>query len=629
MPFETFIKYPVIFLSGLLATLFLTPLWRRIAPRWGFIDYPGGRKTHTAAIPVAGGIAIFLGFHIACAVVFLLPWKPFAGQISIVWWFRFIPLSIGVVLLGLWDDRFGMRPKLKLAGQVLLAVGAYALNIRIQNVLGMNLPEWVNFCGTVLWFLAIMNAFNLIDGIDGLATGIALIAAVGIGISLLFRGSPGDVLLLAGFAGACLGFLRYNFYPASIFLGDTGSLFIGFTLAALTISTSSKGTAIAAIGVPLLAVGVPLFDTALAIWRRSARRLLGGETEEGTKVTVGQGDAEHLHHRLLQGGRKHSQVAWVLYTATALLALTGILTTIFNDKTIGILGIAFVVTAYVVFRYLAQTELRDTGEVVLRGIAKPVHRNRSLIIYMAIDLTILNLAWLLSTLLVDLQAGSVALDLKSNWIHSVPVDVVIPFLILMAFRSYSRTWSLAGIIEYATVGLAGLIGCIVVGAIHLITLSADGNPWGVILHETLFFAFAVPAIVSARAALRAIQDIMNRSCGLSPASREARDRAVVAGVGSDIMLYFHQHALYTEVDLHPFVVGIISSDDALRGHFINGARVLGTPEDIHAVLPESHAQKLIWVGDLPEKEEMSLRKQLQGMNVKLVHWRIVETDILP
>ncbi len=297
MPFETFIKYPVIFLSGFLATLLLTPLWQRWARSSGFVDQPGGRKIHATAIPVGGGIAIFIGFHVACAVVFLLPWKPFAGQISIDWWIRFIPLSIGVVLLGLIDDRYGMNPKIKLAGQTLLALGAYALNIRIQNVLGMNLPEWVDFCGTIFWFLAIMNAFNLIDGIDGLATGIALIAAVGIGVSLLFRHSPGDLLLLIGFAGACLGFLRYNYYPASVFLGDTGSLFLGFTLAALTISTNSKGPAVAAIGVPILALGIPLFDTILAIWRRSVRRLLKGRNSEGERVAIDQGDAEHLHHR--------------------------------------------------------------------------------------------------------------------------------------------------------------------------------------------------------------------------------------------------------------------------------------------------------------------------------------------
>ena len=154
MNLETIIKYPVIFIVGLLVALLVTPLWRRVAPHVGLVDQPGERKIHKRPIPVGGGVAIFIGFHVACAAVFLLPWKPFAGQISIDWWFRFIPLSLGVVLLGLFDDRFGMKPWVKLVGQILLAMGAYYFNIRIQNVLGMNLPEWVDFCGTILWFLA-------------------------------------------------------------------------------------------------------------------------------------------------------------------------------------------------------------------------------------------------------------------------------------------------------------------------------------------------------------------------------------------------------------------------------------------------------------------------------------------
>ena len=288
MSLEAILKYPAIFLAGMLAALVLTPVWRRFAPRGGFMDRPGGRKVHLRPVPRGGGAAVFVGFHVACAVVFLFPWKPFAGQLSIDWWFRFLPLSAGVVSLGLLDDRFDLKPLVKLLGQVALGAAAYALGFRLQNLFGFSLPGWVDAAATVFWFVALMHAFNLIDGVDGLATGIALIAAGGIGLSLVFRGSPGDVLLFLGFAGACLGFLRYNFYPASVFLGDAGSLFLGFTLAALSISTNSKASFMAGLGVPMLAVGVPLFDTLLAVWRRSMRRILnraaGGRTRAPPKA---------------------------------------------------------------------------------------------------------------------------------------------------------------------------------------------------------------------------------------------------------------------------------------------------------------------------------------------------------
>lgn len=215
MNYEAILKYPAVFLAGLLAALLATPLWRRWGPRWGFLDRPGGRKIHREPVPRAGGIAVFIGFHVACAVVFLAPWKPFEGQLSIEWWFRFLPLSAGVLALGLLDDRLDLRPRTKLLGQVALALSAYALGIRLQNILGYTMPAWVDAAATILWFVALMNAFNLIDGVDGLATGIALIAATGIGLSLVFRCAPGDVLLFLGFVGAGLGFLRYNFLAMS------------------------------------------------------------------------------------------------------------------------------------------------------------------------------------------------------------------------------------------------------------------------------------------------------------------------------------------------------------------------------------------------------------------------------
>ncbi len=627
MPFETFIKYPVIFISGLLAALIATPLWRKFAPAWGFVDHPGGRKIHTHPIPVGGGVAVFIGFHIACAAVFLLPWKPFAGQISIDWWFRFIPLSIGVVALGLLDDRFGTKPWVKLAGQTLLAVGAYFLHIRIQNVLGMNLPEWVDFCGTILWFLVIMNSFNLIDGVDGLATGIALIAAAGIGTSLVFRNSPGDVLLFAGFAGACLGFLRYNYYPASVFLGDTGSLFVGFTLAALTISTSSKGTAVAVIGVPLLAIGVPLFDTVLAVWRRSVRRLLDRNTEsDGRRISIDQGDSDHLHHRLLRQGRKHDQVAWLLYIATALLAVIGVLTTVFNDKTLGILGIAFVVTAYIVFRHLAWVELRGTGEVILRGISRPVRRNLSLLFYILADIAILNLAWLAAIILVGLHDGVFPISLKSMWLSSAPIDVAIPFLFLLVFRSYSRTWSLASITEYSAVGAAVLLGGAVACAINLFNISPGTSSWGMVVHYVIMISFSAFGVVGIRASLRAVQDLMYLRGG-ADFEHDPRIRALVFGDGPDIMLYLRSRVMVCRQNSDPVIVGLVSNDDALCGHFVSGFRVLGRAQDIPTLVRQKKIDVFYMVGKVEDQQLAEFKDQFRGTGLRMIHWSAVEKEI--
>jgi UDP-N-acetylmuramyl pentapeptide phosphotransferase/UDP-N-acetylglucosamine-1-phosphate transferase len=624
---EAILKYPLVFLAGLLAALVLAPLWRWLAPKWGFMDQPGGRKIHRNPIPLGGGIAIFIGFHVACAAVFLVPWKPFAGQLSIEWWFRFLPLSAGVVGLGLLDDRFNLRPAAKLAGQVALGYAAYALDIRLQNILGVALPSWLDAAGTVVWFVALMNAFNLIDGVDGLATGIALIAATGIGLSLVFRGAPGDVLLFMGFVGACLGFLRYNYYPASVFLGDTGSLFLGFTLAALSISTNSKASFMAGIGVPLLAVGVPLFDTLLAVWRRSMRRLLSQTSAEGGAVALGRGDSDHLHHRLLKKGHGQGQVAWLLYAATGLLVAVGLLASVFHDRALGILILAFLLAAFTVVRHLAGIELRESGQVVLQGLARPVRRNRTLIYYILGDLLILNLALLAALTLLDLQDGVRDISLKTAWIHAAPTDLFLPFLALLLFRSYSRVWYLARVSEYAATGLAVMLGYAFACGLHLLYDRHGAELFSLLLYYLLLGGLAVPAIVFTRAAVRIVQDLMQRRPhghgpdGLAPV------RALICGAGYRSTLFLRQIALQTQDHPRPDIVGLVVQDEAIVGHDVHGVRALGTFGDLPALIQKHRVQVLYLVEAMDEPALADLKAGLRGSSVRLIRWDIVVTDL--
>ena len=627
MSFEAILKYPAVFLAGLLAALVLTPLWRRLAPGWGFLDRPGERKVHRAPVPRGGGLAVFIGFHAACAVVFLFPWKPFSGQLSIAWWFRFLPLSAGVVGLGLLDDRFDLRPLAKLTGQIALAVAAYALGFRLQNLFGFVLPGWVDAAATVFWFVALMNAFNLIDGVDGLATGIATIAATGIGLSLVFRGAPGDVLLFLGFAGAGLGFLRYNFYPASVFLGDAGSLFLGFALAALSISTNSKASFMAGLGVPMLAVGVPLFDVLLAVWRRSMRRILsrGSGAEGGGGIE--SADADHLHHRLLRKGFGQGQVAGFLYAATLGLVIVGLLASAFRDSALGILVLAFLLAAYTVVRHLAGIELRESGQVVLQGLARPVRRNQTLLFYLVGDVVILNLVLLAGHALLDLQDGVLDVSLKQAWLHSAPMDLFIPFAVLLLFRSYSRVWYLARVSEYASTGLAVALGYAVACGLHLLLARSRGEVLSLVLYYLLLAGLAAPAVVLSRAALRVVQDLLDwRTRGPGP-DGVAPARALVCGAGYRVTLFLRQIS-FRAADRRPVeVVGLVSDDAAIIGHAVHGIRVLGTLRELPALLARHRIDVLYLVEALSAADVEALRRTLQNVPVRLVRWDLVETDI--
>ncbi|MGD9612931.1 MAG: hypothetical protein AB7V22_08510 [Kiritimatiellia bacterium] len=626
MSLEAILKYPAVFLAGLLAALVLTPLWRRLAPGWGFLDRPGERKVHLRPVPRGGGLAVFVGFHAACAVVFLFPWQPFAGQLSIAWWFRFLPVSAGVVLLGLLDDRFDLKPMVKLAGQVVVAAAAYESGIQLRNVLGFAFPEWVDAIATIFWFVALMNAFNLIDGVDGLATGIALIAAGGIGLSLVFRGAPGDVLLFVGLAGACLGFLRYNFHPASVFLGDTGSLFLGFTLAALSISTNSKGPFMAGIGVPLLAVGVPLFDVVLAVWRRTMRGILSRASGQAAPG-LDEADAEHLHHRLLRQGRGQGQVAGLLYVATLALVAVGLLATVFHDRALGILVLAFLLAAYTVVRHLAGIEMHESGQVVLQGLSRPVRRNQTLLFYIAGDVLILNLVLLAGRALLDLQDGVLDVSLKTAWLRAAPMDLFVPFVVLLLFRSYSRVWYLARVSEYAATGLAVALGYAIAGGLQLLVAHNRGEVLSLLLYYLLLAGLAAPAVVMTRAALRVVQDLMQwRTRGLRPGG-VVPARALVYGAGYRTTLFLRQISFRVAGRVPVDVVGLVSEDAAITGHFVHGVRVVGTCLELPALVVQHRIDVLYLVEAVDAAEIGRLQRMLGGLPVRVIRWDIVETEL--
>lgn len=621
---QAILKYPVVFLTGLLVALVLAPLWRRWAPGWGFLDRPDHRKIHHAPVPRGGGIVVFLGFHAAAAVLFLAPWEPFAGQLTADWWLRFLPLSAGVILLGLLDDRFNLKPLTKLGGQTLLATAAYCSGIHLQNIFGFAFPEWVDAVATVAWFVVLMNAFNLIDGVDGLATGIALIAAAGIGLALVFRNAPGDVLIFLGLVGACLGFLRFNFYPASIFLGDAGSLFLGFTLAALSIPTNAKASFMAGLGVPMLAVGVPLFDTLLAIWRRSVRRMLQHGASDGPLPRLDTADTDHLHHRLLRQGRGQGQVAGLLYLATLLLVVIGLLATVFHDRALGILALAFLLAAYTIVRHLAGIELSESGRVVLQGLARPVRRNRTLILYILGDLLILNVALLFGHLLLAANAGDTALDLKRVWLRHFPTDVVLPFLVLLLFRSYSRVWYLARVSEYAATGFAVVLGYAAACGLHLLAKQTHAGILALGLHYLLLAGMAAPAVVCTRATLRVVQDLMQRrpreTAGGAPI------RALVYGAGYRTSLFLRQ-AVFREPALKPLdVIGLVTADDAIIGHSVHGIRVLGLITDLPVLVTRLRIEALYLTEPLAPEAEKALRGALRTCALRVVRWDIVESE---
>ena len=345
------------FVSFLLA-LVLTPLCRNLFRGLGVVDHPDGlRKTHVTAVPRIGGVPLFLAYLGALGILLLLPLSSTRiVETGIAVGLRLFPAVALVFFVGLLDDIRGLKPWQKLACQLLAAGIAIWAGVDVKNVGGMLIPSMISLPLTLIWLVGCANAFNLIDGIDGLATGAGLFATVTILIGALLSNNSPLALATVPLAGALLGFLRYNFNPASIFLGDSGSLTIGFLLGCYGVLWSQKGTTMLGMTAPLLALAVPLLDTGLAVVRRFLRH-----------QPIMSGDAAHIHHRLLARGLTPRKTALILYAACGFAASLSLLASVTKNGYRGLIIFVFCAAAWIGVQHLGYVEFGVAGRMFLGG----------------------------------------------------------------------------------------------------------------------------------------------------------------------------------------------------------------------------------------------------------------------
>lgn len=304
-----------------LISLILTPVVRTLAVKMGAVDDPRRRndperRMHDHPVPRMGGLAIVMGFLLS-TLVFL----PLNGQLQ-----RVLLGSVLIVVMGIFDDIYDLSAKLKLVGQIIAALivtvgeGGMAIEaLSNPNIFSSN-PYWVlgwlSVPVTVVWIVGMTNAVNLIDGLDGLACGVSSISSLTLLVIALLLQEPQVAILVAALAGGCLGFLPYNLNPAKIFMGDTGSTFLGFVLACVSIQGLFKMYTLISFVVPFLLFGLPIFDTCFAFIRRIAH----GQSPM-------HADRSHVHHRLIDMGFSQKQAVAVLYVITAILGLSAVVLT--------------------------------------------------------------------------------------------------------------------------------------------------------------------------------------------------------------------------------------------------------------------------------------------------------------
>lgn len=322
--------YIVAFTIALAVAYFITPRVKDFAIKVGALDAPDARKVHTRPIPRMGGLAIYAAFVLA-----VLSSMYVSREI--------LGLLVGgtvILIVGIIDDLKPLPARVKLLGQIVAAAVLVMFDIRIEwltNPFGeMIYVEYLAIPLTILWVVGLTNTVNLIDGLDGLAAGVSTIASVTILLVALQQNFWTVAVLTAALAGSALGFLQHNFNPAKIFMGDTGSMFLGYMLAAISILGAVKSAATIALIVPIVALGLPILDTAFAI----IRRYMSGRP-------IFKPDKGHLHHRLLEMGLTQKQAVLLMYVMSGCLGLSAIALTEVNKSfgaviIVALLGIAFI-----------------------------------------------------------------------------------------------------------------------------------------------------------------------------------------------------------------------------------------------------------------------------------------------
>jgi UDP-GlcNAc:undecaprenyl-phosphate GlcNAc-1-phosphate transferase len=332
-------QYAMPFIVAMIVAMAWLPLLAKVAAKWGIVDEPGGRKVHSAPIPRVGGLAMAIGVFVAALIAIDL-------QVQDRW---FLGAAAVLVAFGALDDRFDLDYRIKLIGQLLAVVIVVIVgDVHIRAITlddRVMLPEWVSVPLTIFFLVGITNAVNLADGLDGLAGGTTFLCLCAVALLLSSVGdqNAGTALCLA-FAGAVLGFLRFNTYPASVFMGDAGSQLLGFTIGVLSIRATQSFASQFSAAIPILLLAIPILDTLSVM----AQRIGEGRSPFSP-------DKNHIHHKLLALGFGHHEAVMVIYSMQATLFVAAYFMRFESDLTI----LAFVTTFFVLLITIMQLAVRS------------------------------------------------------------------------------------------------------------------------------------------------------------------------------------------------------------------------------------------------------------------------------
>ena len=610
------------FLISLAISLGLNRMMLAIAPCLGLMDQPGERRIHSHPIPRAGGIAIWLTFLLVISLGLTSGVLEDGGDLTWSWFRAFMAGSAVLMVAGFLDDRAGLSPWVKLGAHVLAPTVFFLLHPVHTGIFPKGWAAGFDYAVFVVWVVVLINAFNLIDGLDGLCGGLAAVAAVALAGMALSNGRPDSALLLLAMAGAILGFLKYNFNPARIFLGDAGSMLIGFFLATAATDAVGRKAVVGVILLPIAVAGVPLLDVLLAIWRRGARRFV--RQLHGEKITGGifEADSDHLHHRLLDSGGSQRKAALVLQGIAILLAVLAFLPMVYGDRMFGFSLVGFLIVLLVGVRNLARVEFEHTGNMVHMAIKLPSHRRRVAAALFLYDVSVLT------------AAGLAAVVIETNWFaRGASVNDLGRFVILftvlgkismLVVQVHHRLWVRATMRDILALQFWLLVAA--VATFSLFSLLYVSLEWSALRLAVMSYVFACIGLSVPRVALDLLRELGLDARHLSSRKKQVEDRwpVVVLGAG-DMGTLLLDHLKSSTHNVYPGMrlLGFIDETKVLHGRRLRSFRILGGLSVVPKLVEEAGLKGIILAISNPRQELLDQVNAFAAeYNLKIYHWTV-------
>jgi len=564
-----------LFIFALALSALLTAGCRRLAPRLGVVAPGRADRWRQDPVPLLGGIGIALAVLLAAPLVPDLSWK---GGVLVA-------AAGGLGLLGLVDDLRSLRPHTKLVGQIVAASCVVAMGVELH----LTPSPVLNTVVTLIWIVGLTNAFNLLDNMDGLAAGVAVIAtAFHLGMFLL-DGDPQGAALSVVLAGALLGFLLFNFPPASIFMGDAGSLFVGFSVAGLSLLSSSAhtGSVVSVLLFPVLILLVPIFDTIFVTVNRTLQQ---------RAITVGGRD--HTSHRLVQLGLSERQAVLLLYGAAGLAGAVAFFSRVYGLAT-GIVLIALLgIGAALCGVFLSQTSIQDAGATpgpdrfLQRIVRLPYKRQVATVL---VDVVSIVLAYYCAYLLRF--EANVGLH-QETFAQSLPMVVGCQLAALAAFHTYRGVWRYTTLVDLVRLLKAITVGVVATVLALLLVHRFEGYSRAVFVLDWLLL---LALVGGTRLCFRELAEMLH------PPRIAARPVLVYGAGDAGAMMVRALHSADRR-DRRP--VGFLDDDPGKRGLEIHGYPVLGCVEDLAQVLRTTRVVELVLATDTVSGDRLARIQEL-------------------